>query len=80
MQACCMWKPLRPYSRRWLFLRLRSGMSITKDETRKVLQESGLRATAPRLAVLCLLCASETPLSHSEVLERLGETDFTAVV
>ena len=55
-------------------------MSITKDETRKVLQESGLRATAPRLGVLCLLSASETPLPHSEVIERLGETDFTAVV
>ena len=37
------------------------------------LRESGLRATAPRLAVLGCLRSAERPLSHAEVMERLGE-------
>jgi Fur family ferric uptake transcriptional regulator len=51
-------------------------MSITKDEARKLLHENSLRATAPRLAVVCVLADAPNPLSHSEVLERLGETDW----
>lgn len=51
-------------------------MSITKNEARKLLHESALRATAPRLAVLCVLAEAQSPLSHTEVLERLGETDW----
>ena len=51
-------------------------MSITKDEARKLLHESALRATAPRLAVLRVLAEAQSPLSHTEVLERLGETEW----
>jgi Fur family ferric uptake transcriptional regulator len=51
-------------------------MSITRDEARKVLRDSGLRITAPRLAVLLALAEAQRPLSHTEVLERLGETDW----
>ncbi len=51
-------------------------MSITKDEARKLLRESALRATAPRLAVIRVLAEAQNPLSHTEVLERLGETDW----
>ena len=51
-------------------------MGITKDEARKLLQKSGLRSTAPRLAVLRILSESENPISHSEVLNILGETDW----
>lgn len=51
-------------------------MSITKDKARKLLHESGLRVTAPRLAVLRVLADSQSPLSHTEVLERLGRTDW----
>ena len=51
-------------------------MSITKDEARKLLHESELRATAPRLAVLRVLAEAPNPLSHTEVLKRLGETDW----
>ncbi|MEM7049293.1 MAG: Fur family transcriptional regulator [Acidobacteriota bacterium] len=51
-------------------------MSITKDEARKLLHGSALRATAPRLAVLRVLAEAQGPLSHTEVLERLGETDW----
>ena len=49
---------------------------MTKQEARTLLQENGLRGTAPRLAVLALLAEADSPLSHSEVLERLGETDW----
>ena len=49
-------------------------MSITMHEARKLLHESALRATAPRLAVLRLLAEAPGPLSHTEVLDRLGET------
>lgn len=51
-------------------------MTINKDEARRLLHESNLRATAPRVAVLQILAASRTPLSHTEVLELLGETDW----
>ncbi|MEM9493284.1 MAG: Fur family transcriptional regulator [Myxococcota bacterium] len=51
-------------------------MSITKDEARKLLHESALRVTAPRLAVLRVLAEAQNPLSHTEVLKRLGETDW----
>ena len=51
-------------------------MSITKKDARKLLRERSLRATAPRLAVLGVLAEAPSPLSHTEVLERLGETDW----
>ena len=51
-------------------------MSITRDEARKLLHESALRATAPRLAVLRGLAQARSPLSHTEVLGRLGETGW----
>ena len=51
-------------------------MNITKDEARKLLHENALRATAPRLAVLRVLAEAQSPLSHTEVLGRLGETDW----
>ncbi|MEE2645472.1 MAG: Fur family transcriptional regulator [Myxococcota bacterium] len=51
-------------------------MSMNNNEARKLLRESGLRVTAPRLAVLQILSAAESPLSYSEVLERLGENDW----
>src|SRR5690554_5226935 len=51
-------------------------MTINKDDARRLLHESNLRATAPRVAVLQILAASRTPLSHTEALELLGETDW----
>lgn len=47
-----------------------------KNEARRLLQERGLRTTAPRLAVLGVLMQAQSPLSYTEVLERLGETDW----
>ncbi len=52
-----------------------AGMSISKGEARKLLQERGLRVTAPRLSVLRVLAEAENPLSYTEVLRRLGEAD-----
>lgn len=51
-------------------------MRIDKDEARKLLHESTLRVTAPRVAVLRVLAEAQNPLSHTEVLERLGKTDW----
>ena len=51
-------------------------MSITKKQARKLLEQFSLRATAPRLAVLRVLAAAKSPLSHTEVLELLGDTDW----
>ena len=47
-------------------------MGKKKEEWKKILREAGLRSTAPRVAVLQLLCTSGRPLSHGEVLETLG--------
>ena len=51
-------------------------MSMTKEDARKVLREKGLRATAPRLAVLRVLAEAEGPMSHTEVLKCLGDMDW----
>jgi Fur family ferric uptake transcriptional regulator len=37
------------------------------------IRELGLRVTAPRLAVLRALAEAERPLSHAEVVARLGD-------
>lgn len=49
---------------------------ITRQEAKKLIRDAGLRATAPRVAVLRLLTASPKPLSHSEVIEALGEDEW----
>ena len=49
-------------------------MPLTKDDIRHLLREKGLRVTAPRLAVVTVLSEAEGPLSHTEVLQRLGKT------
>ena len=51
-------------------------MGITKNEAKQLLRDRDLRATAPRVAVLRVLADSESPLSHGEVLEQLGEPDW----
>lgn len=50
-------------------------MAFDRDEARRVLRDRGLRATAPRLAVLEVLATAEQPLAFSEVAERLEGTD-----
>lgn len=42
------------------------------NEVKKRIRELGLRVTAPRLAVLQTLAKAGRPLSHAEVVERLG--------
>ncbi|CAM2005687.1 Fur family transcriptional regulator [Acanthopleuribacter pedis] len=51
-------------------------MRITKNQARKLLQECALRVTAPRLAVVRVLAEARDPLSHTEMLDRLGDTDW----
>ena len=43
------------------------------DDAKKLLRERGLRATAPRVAVLQLLSGSERPLSYTEVVEQMRD-------
>ena len=40
----------------------------------QILRENGLRVTAPRLAVLGVLLKAKSPMSHTEVLDTLGDT------
>ena len=42
------------------------------DELRSAVRAKGLRATPSRLAVLELLRASDTPMSHGDVADRLA--------
>ena len=51
---------------------------MTQDEARDLLQETGLRRTASRVAVLCELANASAPLSHAEVAERLDASGFGA--
>ena len=48
-------------------------MRITREKARALLKEHDLRATGPRTAVLRVLAAADTSLSHGQVPERLGE-------
>ena len=50
----------------------------SRAEAKRRIRETGLRATTPRVEVLALLSRSETPLSHSEVVEQLGTDDWDA--
>ncbi len=54
----------------------RTGTLITKDAARKFLRDKGLRATAPRLAVLRVLSVAKNPLSYTQVLQHLGQMDW----
>jgi Fur family transcriptional regulator, ferric uptake regulator len=49
---------------------------LTRDEAKRRVHEAGLRATAPRLAVLRLLATAARPLSHSEVVASIGNDDW----
>ena len=49
---------------------------MKKEEAKELLRKSALRVTAPRLAVLRVLSAATNPLAHTEVLKRLGESDW----
>ncbi|MCA9534623.1 MAG: transcriptional repressor [Myxococcales bacterium] len=49
---------------------------LSKDEARQRVQATGLRATAPRVAVYQLLLETERPLSHSEVVAQLASPDW----
>lgn len=49
---------------------------LSREDAKKLVRDAGLRATAPRLAVLRLLTASDKPLSHSEVVEVIGSGDW----
>jgi len=49
---------------------------VSREELRDQLRAAGLRATAPRVAVLSLLLESERPLSHSEVVAGIGHDDW----
>lgn len=50
----------------------------TRQQTKQILRDAGLRATAPRVAVLRLLDDADRPLSHAEVVEELGTEDWDA--
>jgi len=51
-------------------------MAFDKEDARELLRRGGLRTTAPRLAVLRVLADAPHPVSHKEVLELMGETDW----
>lgn len=51
-------------------------MTLSKEAARQLLRDHNLRATAPRLAVVQLLANQVHPLSHTEVLHLLGDTDW----
>jgi Fur family ferric uptake transcriptional regulator len=44
----------------------------SRDDTRSAVRAKGLRATPSRVAVLDLLRASDSPMSHGDVADRLS--------
>ncbi|MGH1344574.1 MAG: Fur family transcriptional regulator [Nannocystales bacterium] len=51
---------------------------LSREEARRALHDAGMRATAPRVAVFRLLTDATRPLSHAEVVERIGTDDWDA--
>lgn len=51
-------------------------MTSEREQIRAELREAGLRATAPRVAVLLALRSSTRPLSHAEVVEVIDSKDW----
>lgn len=51
-------------------------MSLSKQQARALLRGHGLRATVPRLRVVSLLSETQAPLSFTQVVEKLGDTDW----
>lgn len=49
---------------------------MTRDEAKQLLRGRGLRSTVPRLAVLKALAGAADPISHSELVRRLGPSDW----
>ena len=49
---------------------------MDKSTAKGLLRETGLRVTAPRLAVLQVLSDATRPLSHGEVLSKIGDNDW----
>jgi Fe2+ or Zn2+ uptake regulation protein len=46
------------------------------DDLKSAIRAGGLRVTASRVAVLALLRSTPAPLSHGEIVERLGPDSF----
>lgn len=51
-------------------------MAKNSDQLRTAVRSSGLRATPSRLAVLELVRASDVPMSHNDVAERLASHEW----
>lgn len=49
---------------------------VTRQQSKQILRAAGVRATAPRAAVLRLLNDTDRPLSHAEVVDALGTDDW----
>lgn len=49
---------------------------LSRDDAKTRIREAGLRATAPRVAVLRLLTRSDHPLSHADVVDAIGGGDW----
>jgi Fur family ferric uptake transcriptional regulator len=45
---------------------------LSKQDAERALRAAGLRATGPRIFVLRLLAETRRPLSHSEVVKKVG--------
>ncbi|MBM4291596.1 MAG: transcriptional repressor [Deltaproteobacteria bacterium] len=49
---------------------------LSAADAKELLKVAALRATAPRLAVMQLLAEERRPLSHTEVVQRLGSGEW----
>ncbi len=49
---------------------------LSREDAKQRIRGTGLRATAPRVAVLRLLEATDKPISHSEVVDAIGREEW----
>lgn len=55
---------------------MRLPMVLSNEKARALLRGHGLRATVPRMRVVSLLAEVAAPMSFTQVVEKLGETEW----
>lgn len=51
-------------------------MTTATSDLKQQLRDFGLRSTAPRLAVLELLLDADRPMTHTDIVEQLGQEQW----
>ena len=75
MVWCCTWPKLKYYCHRAESQGPSRMLHLSREDAKGILKRHGLRSTTPRLAVIQILASADRPLSHSDVVKLIKDTD-----